>query len=1107
MKTRIGFAKYVIVLLVLTQVFQEQAVASSQVRRNVQFNNLTTHAGLSAEHVNAVVQDAHGYIWFGTQDGLNRFDGHEIVVFENDPDDPSSLSNNFVWALYLDANSDLWVATNKGVNKYDAEIEGFDRNPLKLPADMMPRVRTMVQDGTGIYWLGTVDQGLYAVDVEAAQIRHYSGHSDVLRGLPHDHVIAVSEDSKGRLWVGTDGGGLARYDHATDGFVVYQHDPDAKSTISNDEVRSIFEDRSGNIWIGTAGGGLNLLDGTNGTFRHFIHDPDNPNSLGEGQIPAIFEDHSGTLWVGTEHGLSEWRPGIQAFVSYESQSSDMTSLVHTVVNDIFQDRSGVLWVATNGGVSSWNYFSDTFTHYRAEQGFLESDVVTTIAEAANGVLWVGTYGGGLSRLDLAANNIRHYRHDANDPRSLSDDQVMVVHVDGAGIVWVGTRSGGLNRLQADGGFSTFRNDPDNPASISGDAISSLHTDADGGLWVGAFDNGLNYLAPDSQGEFQRYISDPNDKASLSSNRILVIHRDLAGQLWIGTEDGGVNLLHSDGETFSRYRTSGTQDINEEGLGTVWDIVETKDSTLWMSTLGDGLLSWQASERRQGQAKFDRYGKSEGLASSIYGAVVGGMGEIWASSSRGLYRIDPVSRDVRLFDRKNGLQGTEFNQAARLRSRSGRLLFGSNQGLLGFFPGEIARNSKPPQIRLTARSRKENFAKVSEGESGPHVQLDYLDPFISFDFVALDFVSPDKNRYRYRLVGFDSQWMEEDRFRRAVYTNLSAGEYRFEVQGTNNDGVWSEASASVAVTVTPPPWQQAWAYVLYALTVLCLAGWYFQRQRLEHRREAEQRAALEAQVTERTKELAERNEDLQAVNEKLAEASVTDSLTGLHNRRYVDQFIDSQTSLVQRRLMEGPNAGDDSDVDSSKLLFFMMIDLDGFKYVNDTYGHHAGDMVLVQVKDVLLGCCRQSDVVVRWGGDEFMIIGHASSFAGVKILAERIREALIERNYNVGRDNEHGKVSGSIGVAPYPFADDVLTNVSWEQVAAVADKGAYLAKNNGRNAWVSVRGLEDMLVEDFAMSTFDIARLMSEGKLELDSSVEATLNLDAGVTERYGAVGG
>lgn len=1106
MKFRIGFPETAIALLVLMYLLPVEVVASSQVRRNVQFNNLTTLAGLSAEHVNAVVQDAHGYIWFGTQDGLNRFDGHEIEVFENDPEDPTSLSNNFVWALYLDASDDLWVATNKGVNKYNPDIEGFDRNPLGLPADMTPRVRTLVQDSNGVYWLGSVDRGLYAVDSKSSKIRHYV-NSEIPRGLPHDHVIAVSEDSKGRLWIGTDGGGLARYDHATDGFVVYQHNPVSKSTISNDEVRSIFEDRSGNLWIGTAGGGLNLLDGTNGTFRHFMHDPDDSSSLGEGQIPAIFEDQSGTLWVGTENGLSEWRPGIQAFVSYESQPSDMTSLVHPVVNDIFQDRSGVLWVATNGGISSWNYFSDTFTHYRSEQGFLQNDVVTTVAEAADGVLWVGTYGGGLSRLDLAANDIRHYRHDANNPRSLSDDQVMVVHVDGSENVWVGTRSGGLNLLQPNGEFSTYRHDPDDPLSISGNAISSLHTDTDGGLWVGAFDQGLNYLAADSQGEFRRYVSDLNDLDSLSSNRILAIHRDLSGQLWIGTEDGGVNLLNSDGEGFTRYKTSATRDVNQESLGTVWDIVETKDSTLWMSTLGDGLLSWQASDRHVGQAKFDRYGKSEGLASSIYGAVVGGMGEIWASSSRGLFRIDPVSKDVRQFDRRNGLQGTEFNQAARLRSRSGRLLFGSNQGLLGFFPGEIAHNSEPPQVRLAARSRKENYAQVSSGERGSQVQLEYLDPFISFDFVALDFVSPDKNRYRYRLLGFDSQWTVEDRFRRAVYTNLSPGGYRFEVQGSNNDGVWSEESATIEVTVTPPPWQQAWAYVLYALAIACLVGWYFRRQTLEHRREAEQRAVLEDQVTERTKELAERNEDLQAVNVKLAEASVTDSLTGLHNRRYVNQFIDAQTSLVKRRLMEGPSASDDSEVDSSKLLFFMMIDLDGFKFINDTYGHHAGDLVLIQVKDVLLGCCRQSDVVVRWGGDEFMIIGHASSFAGVKILAERIREALIERNYDVGTENEYGKVSGSIGAAPYPFADDILENISWEQVAAVADKGAYIAKNNGRNAWVSVRGLERMLVEDFSLLSFDVASLVAEGKLELDSSVETELNLDSGVTERYGAVAG
>ena len=380
---------------------------------------------------------------------------------------------------------------------------------------------------------------------------------------------------------------------------------------------------------------------------------------------------------------------------------------------------------------------------------------------------------------------------------------------------------------------------------------------------------------------------------------------------------------------------------------------------------------------------------------------------------------------------------------------------------------------------------------------PSIKLGYLDSFVAFDFVALDFVSADKNQFRYRLRGHDDAWVEETRFRRAVYSNLSSGDYVFEVLGANNDGVWSQEPAAIAVTVIPPPWRQWWAYMLYTLIALTLLGWYFQAQRKAHRREAEQRLKLEQQVKERTSELAARYAQLERLNEKLAEASVTDSLTGLRNRRYVDQFIGNETALVRRRLVEGDTAEiNNSDaVDSSKLLFFMMIDLDGFKYINDTFGHQAGDSVLVQVKTRLERCCRESDVIVRWGGDEFMIIGHASSFAGVKVLCERIRAALADDAYDVGVPDQEGRISGSIGVSPFPIGQSRMASVRWEQVAAIADKAAYIAKANGRNAWVSMEGSDTLEVDDFAAASHDLDGLIADGKLVVDSSIAGELLLD------------
>jgi diguanylate cyclase (GGDEF)-like protein len=419
-------------------------------------------------------------------------------------------------------------------------------------------------------------------------------------------------------------------------------------------------------------------------------------------------------------------------------------------------------------------------------------------------------------------------------------------------------------------------------------------------------------------------------------------------------------------------------------------------------------------------------------------------------------------------------------------------------LLSFHPGELRFNDHSPNIVITARSRESRLVTMGTGDPTPSIKLGYLDPFVAFEFVGLDFTSPDKDQHRYRLVGFDDAWIEADRYRRAIYTNLPAGRYSFQVEASNNDNVWNLRGTSVDLTVIPPPWFSWWAYVLYVALGVCAVLFYLRAQRRKLQFEADQRILLEEEVHVRTRELAERNDELTDANTKLAEASITDSLTGLRNRRYVDQFIAAEIALIERRMLEGGRLKDESDKrDSARMMFFMMIDLDGFKLINDNFGHHAGDLALVEVKDRLLSCCRQSDSVVRWGGDEFMIIGHATAFHGAKVLAERIREAIADKDYEV-EPGRWGHLTASIGVTPYPFAPNRVNFVSWEQVAGVADQAAYIAKANGRDMWVSIAGTEDTAPEDFPTISSDMVMLLSEGKLLIDTSTDETLSLPGGV---------
>lgn len=343
-----------------------------------------------------------------------------------------------------------------------------------------------------------------------------------------------------------------------------------------------------------------------------------------------------------------------------------------------------------------------------------------------------------------------------------------------------------------------------------------------------------------------------------------------------------------------------------------------------------------------------------------------------------------------------------------------------------------------------------------------------------------------------LEGFDEDWLASERFRRATYTNLPAGRYTFKVKASNNDGVWSQESAAIALRVTPPPWKTSWAYASYFFLLLGLVAAVVRTQVNKLNQAAEQREVLEQQVQLRTQELAERNQELENLTTQLEKASVTDPLTGLKNRRYLHQYIESEIAALDRYADEQQHDNSLSAVNISPSLSFMMIDLDGFKPINDTYGHHAGDRALKQVRDVLQTCCRKADIIVRWGGDEFFIIGRHASRLGAEKYAERIRAELAAHQYQVGGGHV-ARLSGSIGVTMFPFAPKKPQLLSWEQVATIADQAAYLAKNNGRNAWVGLYGTRRISSEDlYEQLNNDIEGLVKQGMVELTTSIESPL---------------
>jgi diguanylate cyclase (GGDEF)-like protein len=1080
-------------------------IGSGLLPRNIQLSILSTNDGLSQAAVNSIVQDKHGFMWFGTQEGLNRYDGYAIKVYQHDHQNPRSLAHDWVWTAYVDQSGQLWVGTDGGgLSRYVYESDDFInlRHDPSVPSSLSSdRIRVIFQDNEGVHWIGTDGGGLNRMNPRDGSFVHYRHDPEDASSLPGDRVEAIIEDRNGMLWIATNNG-LARFDRSNQAFHRYQHDPAKRDSLVDNRVRALHEDTDGGLWIGTQQG-LSHFNVATGNFRRFQHDSQDPYSLNHDEVRAIHQDHHGTLWIATDAGLNEWRRDKRSFIRYSHDPLNRTSLPNNRVTSLYQDRGGVLWIGTYNGIGKWNFVSDTFMHYRQNsdsQSSLSDNLVTGIS-ASRESIWIGTYGGGLNRLDIASGKIEHYQHDPANSNSLSDDRVMAVLVDKTGQVWTGTRNHGLSRFNPETAiFTHFKHDPDNKNSISANGITSIYAD-DESLWIGTYGGGLNKLDLDNS-VFTHYQHDAEDSLSISSDRVLAIHRDSAGTLWIGTEDGGLNQFDESNQTFVRYQHDPEQ-ASSLGSNTAWEILEGQDGSLWVATRDGGLNRWSAADRKTGRPVFSKYLKQDGLISNtLHGILEDNSGVLWLSSNRGLTRFDPDNHTIRHFDESNGLLGKEFTFGARFKHADGTLMFGGTDGLVVFDPGTLHINEHKPQVAVTALLQMSPVIRsFSTNPTPASLDLDYRDYAISFEFTALDYTSSDKNRYKYMLEGFENNWIQSNGYRRATYTNLPAGHYTFKVIGTNSDGLWSEDVAAIDIHVSPPPWRTGLAYALYSLLILNVLILIVRGQMNKLKTAEIQRMELEAQVDRRTKELQEQNKELEELSKQLEKASYTDQLTGLNNRRYLHQIMESEMAALDRYPEEKPtDSGKSVTLDISAGISIIMIDLDGFKQINDEYGHHAGDHALIQVRDILQKCCRKSDTIIRWGGDEFVIVGRRSSRAGAEKYAERMRVELAQHQYQIGGGNV-ARLSGSIGVTMFPFIPNNTNMLTWEQVITIADQAAYLAKENGRNAWVGLYGSRRATPDDiFERMRNDTESLIRQGLVQVTTSLETALKFSTKKTK-------
>lgn len=1010
---------------------------------NIRFETIGLEQGLSQQNVRAIHQDAEGFMWFGTQEGLNRFDGYQFKVYSNSLSDPNSISSSRIDSIDETSDGRLWLATAAGVSVFDKEQQKFTRYKIANGGNVTSSRPTYVVyvDSLDNVWAGTsTGLNLYNPVKDAFE---YVPLPSVPSDLGELRVEAITEDISNGVWIAVLKHGLFRFDTFTQRVEQFNgaFAPNAAENISK-----LMIDADQQLWIGTLGQGVYVLDLKQAKSVEGENEVKAVEGVEQSKIRALYQDKAKTVWIGTEQGLYSYDHKMNFIEVLNYDVNDSQSVADNSISSIFQDNGGVFWVGTIRGLSKWNTATANFDYYRYQANrakSLSNPNINSIYDAGNDKVWVGT-NAGLNLVDLETGLVEQLKAEPENKNSLRDNLITSIRARNKSELWIGYRSKGLTYIdRKTGQYTHYKHAKDDPNSLGANAVVSIFTSKTDEVWVATFGGGLNYFNPET-GKFRRYKHSKDNEFSLSSNKVMTVYEDSRKMLWVGTYDGGLNLFNPALGTSKRIMND-ENDPYSLGINEVWSVHEDRNGNIWVGTGGAGLNFLSAENRQAGTYRFERITREQGLPSTmVFGILEDLRGFLWLSTNRGLTKFDPVTRQMLNFDSSHGLQGNEFNQGAYHEMPNGKFFFGGTNGVTAFFPEDIEPNKHVPPVVLTKFQRLNEVTNMSSSrDQQSKITVSYKDYLIAFEFAGLDFASPDNNRYAYKLVGFDEDWIEARDVRKATYTNLPAGNYVFKVKASNNDGVWNENGAGIVLTVLPAPWFSWWAYSAYLFIFLFAAFWLYRSYLQKIKQEEMYRLELESEVQKRTVELS-------AANEQLLSASVTDQLTGLHNRRYLANVIKAKCHDVVEEFREHMLI-DESDPHEGPRLFFLMFDLDGFKPINDTYGHDAGDKVIIQVGELLQSVCREDDIVIRWGGDEFIVVGKVYEKTEVSALAERIRDTIAKYGFNIGL-SQRMHLSSSIGYAMYPFAHFSPDSLSWEQVHLLADKALYRSKDSGRNTW-------------------------------------------------------
>ncbi|MCP4215186.1 MAG: hypothetical protein GY765_11040 [bacterium] len=873
--------------------------------------------GRLRQYVSCTLQDRENFIWIGTYSGLIRYDGYHFTWFKHDPEIHGSISNNRIMSIAEDLDGRLWIGTQDGLNRFDRDKEAFVPYRHK-PGDSRSLshndINKVLVDKQGTVWVATYGGGLNRFRKSTGTFKVYKHAPGKKGSISHNIVNALHEDNSGNLWVGTLQG-LNLLDRRREFFTCFTSAPGNPMSLSHNNVLSIFRDRKNILWVGTENG-LNAVSVDFKEVRRYRHDGKIKGSVSNNTISTLFQDSAGVLWVGTSDGLNKWDPRTRGFVHYRYHPNKTGSIASDTVTWIFEDRQGILWFSTNGGLSKLNRGKTSFEHFFHIPGHpnsISNNMVFSFYEEeteTGNILWLGTFNG-LNRYDKEKNEFRHFVHEPGNPKSLSNNGVRCIHKGKDGIFWLGT-SNGLNRFDSGSGEFTHYKHRVSGAESSA-VIMAIHQSADrpGVLWLAGDGMGImdfhiktgRFRYYPEEGSKRNALTDPvNPSKSVGHfsagrekdrrcirgepvdfpNCLVFGFHESPGDnsLWVGTYGKGLYQFDREKKQFRCYRhiPGNTESLGNNNVRVIHES-ESEPGILWLGT-DNGINRFNPE-----QQVFTTFNEKDGLVyNTVYGILEDQIGRLWISTGDGLSQFDPAERRFNNYFAADGLQNNAFTHHSYYKNAAGEMYFGGINGYNRFLPKKPRRNTNVPAIAVTGFKLLNKDVKIGRVLKRSIIETDALflsdrDNIFTFEFAALDFTAPEKNRYAFKMDGISEGWMQLGTKRDVGFAGLPPGDYVFHVKACNNDNVWNETGRSIRIRIAPPFWKTWWAYCFYVcLLFLCALSVHKLRVRQLKKRKEE----LKIQVANRTEQLMAANRSLKRANKEIS--NINDSLSDTNREK-------------------------------------------------------------------------------------------------------------------------------------------------------------------------------------------------------------------------------